>query len=71
MKNKTISAISVITLYVTQPTFLILKLTGYITWNWIWVFAPLWGFIVAVILLVFIGLDLIKLGKYLETRHLH
>lgn len=30
--------------------FIVLKLTGYITWSWVWVFAPLWipvvGFIV-------------------------
>jgi hypothetical protein len=30
--------------------FIILKLTGYITWSWVWVLAPLWipvvGFVV-------------------------
>ena len=30
--------------------FIVLKLMGYITWSWVWVFAPLWipvvGFIV-------------------------
>lgn len=30
--------------------FIVLKLTGYITWSWVWVLAPLWipivGFIV-------------------------
>ena len=23
--------------------FIALKLTGYITWSWVWVLAPLWG----------------------------
>lgn len=34
--------------------FLVLKLTGVITWAWIWVFAPLW--IPAAIAVVAIGL---------------
>ena len=39
-------------------TFLVLKLTGVITWSWWWVTAPLWGplaiilVIVAVVLLI-------------------
>ena len=33
--------------------FIALKLTGVITWPWIWVLAPLWiGFIVAVLIAV-------------------
>ncbi len=38
-------------------TFLILKLTGYIDWSWLWVTAPLWipfAFLVSIFL--FIGL---------------
>jgi hypothetical protein len=34
--------------------FIGLKLTGYITWSWWWVLAPLWGSI-AFGLLVFLG----------------
>jgi hypothetical protein len=35
--------------------FIGLKLTGYITWSWWWVLAPLWGG-VALALVVFVGL---------------
>lgn len=38
--------------------FLILKLTGYITWSWLWVTSPLWISIVVVIFfLVLFGLN--------------
>ena len=40
--------------------FVVLKLTGYITWPWIWVLAPFWMgiaiFLVIVIFLFFIAL---------------
>lgn len=36
--------------------FITLKLTGYITWSWWWVLAPLWG--PAAIALVVIGIAL-------------
>lgn len=32
--------------------FIILKLTGYISWSWWWVLAPLWGG-VALVLVIF------------------
>ena len=33
--------------------FIVLKLTGCITWSWVWVLAPLWiDFIIGVIILV-------------------
>jgi len=33
--------------------FIVLKLTGHITWPWVWVLAPFWiGFILFIILLV-------------------
>lgn len=39
--------------------FLVLKLTGYITWSWWWVTAPLWiGFLIAVSVIA-IGLPLL------------
>lgn len=35
--------------------FIGLKLTGYITWSWVWVLSPLWiGFAVALALFVII-----------------
>ena len=34
--------------------FITLKLTGYITWSWVWVLSPLWiTFLIAFILSVF------------------
>jgi len=35
-------------------TFIVLKLTGVVTWSWWWVLAPLWipAIIVAIILLI-------------------
>jgi hypothetical protein len=35
--------------------FIVFKILGYITWNWIWVLSPLWiGGLVAIILIVII-----------------
>lgn len=42
--------------------FLVLKLTGYITWSWWWVTAPLWGglaLVIAILLIAFIVLGII------------
>jgi hypothetical protein len=33
--------------------FIVLKLTGYITWSWVWVLAPFW--IVAAIAILFVA----------------
>lgn len=35
--------------------FVGLKLTGYITWSWVWVLAPLWGGLVVLFGLLLIG----------------
>jgi len=32
--------------------FLTLKLTGYITWSWVWVIAPLWVPIIVVVCVI-------------------
>lgn len=44
--------------------FIMLKLTGYITWSWWWVLAPLWG-PAAVFLVIFLIIVLIAaiIGK--------
>ena len=37
--------------------FLVLKLTGVITWSWWWITAPLWGgFALAVVVFAIIGI---------------
>lgn len=38
--------------------FITLKLTGYITWSWWWVLAPLWGPL-AVVLVIFLMIVII------------
>lgn len=38
--------------------FLVLKLTGHITWSWLWVFSPLW-ISAAIVLLLLVALLLI------------
>ena len=43
--------------------FIGLKLTGYISWSWLWVLSPLWisaGFVLAVLLIVLIGWGISK-----------
>lgn len=40
--------------------FVGLKLTGYITWPWIWVLSPIW-IDIALIILIIIGLVIAKL----------
>lgn len=50
--------------------FLILKLTGAITWSWIWVFAPLWipiGILIifgAILTLLLVLMEVINKWKY-------
>lgn len=36
--------------------FITLKLTGHITWSWLWVLAPVWGPLLFLLLVVAIGL---------------
>lgn len=53
--------------------FITLKLTGYITWSWIWVLSPLWitfAAVVAIIALVgVIALIVIGLNKVADNYH--
>ena len=50
--------------------FIGLKLTGYITWSWIWVLAPLWipigiALIFFIFMIILLGLNnIIKTIKY-------
>ena len=43
--------------------FIGLKLTGYITWSWIWILAPLWITLSIVLLIISILALLVALGK--------
>ena len=43
--------------------FIALKLTGYITWSWLWVLAPIWiPFVIVVFVLIIAGI-VIALNK--------
>ena len=35
--------------------FIALKLTGYITWSWLWVLAPIWNPVVIVVYILIIA----------------
>ena len=48
--------------------FIGLKLTGYITWSWIWVLAPLWIPISIALLLLSAVILLVGLNKTLKLR---
>lgn len=36
-------------------SFIVLKLTGYIQWSWLWVLAPFWGGIALAVALLFLA----------------
>lgn len=50
--NKTVSSVGFVDLLAV--TFIVLKLTGVISWSWWWVLAPLWGQLVLAAIVVFI-----------------
>lgn len=61
LKVKTSGGISTISLL--GVVFVVLKLTGYITWSWWWVTLPFWGGIAFVGLLMLFYLVLVLLFK--------
>ena len=40
--------------------FMILKLTGVIAWSWLWVFSPVWIFLLLGGLVMVIGMSVLK-----------
>jgi hypothetical protein len=46
----------------TAGAFISLKATGLIAWPWVWVLAPLWGFMIVLPLLLVLGLLILVLG---------
>jgi len=46
--------------------FITLKLTGYITWSWLWVLSPLWIPIIAIIVGAFIYFLIFAIIKTFE-----
>ena len=47
--------------------FIGLKLTGYITWSWIWVLAPLWVPMGIALLVISVGILIVGLGIIVKT----
>lgn len=47
--------------------FVVLKLTGYIAWSWVWVLAPFWGSFALAILFVIVAMFLGH-NSYNKTR---
>ena len=47
--------------------FIGLKLTGYITWSWIWVLAPLWIPISIALVFLSVGILIVGLGIIVKT----
>ena len=44
--------------------FIVLKLTGYIAWSWIWVLAPIWiPLVVVFVILVICGIVVVASSK--------
>lgn len=49
--------------------FVVLKLTGYVSWSWFWVLSPLWITIMIWIILTIMGLFIImKVEKFEKQR---
>ena len=46
--------------------FIGLKLTGHITWSWIWVLAPLWIPISIALLVLSVGILIVGLNKTIK-----
>jgi hypothetical protein len=53
-------------LFLLFLTFLVLKLTGHITWSWWWVTAPLWGG--AALCLVIVIIAVLAIAAKSSTR---
>ena len=47
--------------------FIGLKLTGYITWSWIWVLSPLWIPMGIALLVLSVGILIVGLGIIVKT----
>ena len=51
--SKGVGILGVLSVLLTVA-FVVLKLMGYISWAWIWVFAPLWGYVALSLLVIIV-----------------
>ena len=63
-----ITSIPLFAVFITQTVFFILKVTKVISWDWLWVLAPLW-ISYALIFIIGIGLILIMLICNIKERN--
>ena len=61
-KEEILEAIWTVVWVITQVTFIVLKLFNVITWNWWWIFTPVWG-LFALVIIVFIAMVMV-VGVY-------
>jgi hypothetical protein len=66
MSNKTITVQTSPGLSLLTLLFIGLKLTGYISWSWLWVLAPSWIPLAFGLSLILFGLMLIGLSKVVK-----
>lgn len=48
--------------------FVVLKLTGLITWSWWWVFSPIWIVLLIIAAVLLIGLIIIAIKELLKYK---
>lgn len=58
--NKSTTSSGIVFAGLLAILFIALKLTGVITWSWLWVLAPIWiPFVIVVFVLIIIGIVVI------------
>lgn len=48
--------------------FVVLKLTGYVSWSWVWVVSPLWIALILWVLFIIVGLYFIMKAEKIERQ---
>lgn len=56
--------------FILFVVFLVLKLTGTISWSWWWVTAPLWGGVALAIIFVLVGIVLLVIAEKRKAKNI-
>lgn len=67
MDNDIINEIIVSVLWLLIIIFIVLKIFNFITWSWILVLSPIWGFIVLMLILNII----FSIIEFIEDKKIH
>ena len=62
-QNPSSSSVGIGFVGVLTALFIALKLTGYITWSWWWVLAPMWGSLAVGIAVVALAIIIVAIKK--------